>query len=386
MLFRSHLCLVKTSGQIAVGSRQTRMGQRTLQASLLMGEPIWAAARATAAKHSRNFRLVPAVEAAEMHPTSGRSNKMSLVNSQDKIGSDTGPSQRAPRSDDVNVKTLMKIAANVVVRVGRDNLMLVAAGVAFYAMTAIFPAIAAFVSIYGLFADPNTVQEQISQYSGLLPADSFKLLTDALKTFSSKSNSTLNIALLLSLGIALWSAKAGISSLMTGLNIANETNEKRSLIIQQSVALGLTIGAVMFAAVAVSAIALLPVVINFLPLADVAKSALELGRWPLLAVLICFGLAVVYRFGPCRLKAKWKWITWGAAIATLLWLLGSAGFSFYVSRFGSYDATYGSLAAPVVLLLWFWLSALVVLLGAEIDAELEHADGKAARATPEGAP
>jgi membrane protein len=330
--------------------------------------------------------LAPAVEAAEMHPTSGRSNKMSLVNSQNKIGADAGPSQRAPRSDDVNVKTLMKIAANVVVRVGRDNLMLVAAGVAFYAMTAIFPAIAVFVSIYGLFADPNTVQEQISQYSGLLPADSLKLLTDALKTFSSKSNSTLNIALLLSLGIALWSAKAGISSLMTGLNIANETNEKRSLIIQQSVALGLTIGAVMFAAVAFSAIALLPVVINFLPLADAAKSALDLGRWPLLALLICFGLAVVYRFGPCRLKAKWKWITWGAAIATLLWLLGSAGFSFYVSRFGSYDATYGSLAAPVVLLLWFWLSALVVLLGAEIDAELEHADGKAARATPEGAP
>jgi membrane protein len=148
----------------------------------------------------------------------------------------------------------------------------------------------------------------------------------------------------------------------------------------------LTVGAVVFAVVAFSTIALLPVVIDFLPLSDAAKSALELGRWPLLALLICFGLAVVYRFGPCRVQAKWKWITWGAAIATVLWLLGSAGFSFYVSRFGSYDATYGSLAAPVVLLLWFWLSGLVVLLGAEIDAELEHADGKEARPTPDGAP
>jgi membrane protein len=311
---------------------------------------------------------------------------MSLVNSREKISDNAGASRNTPPGDEVNARTLMKIAINVVVRVSRDNLMLVAAGVAFYAMTAIFPAIAAFVSIYGLFADPNTVQQQISQYSSLLPSDSLKLLTDALRNFASKSNSTLNIALLLSLGIALWSAKAGVSSLMTGLNIANETNEKRSFIVQQSVALGLTIGAVVFAALAFSAIALLPIVINFLPLADAAKSTLELGRWPLLALLICFGLAVVYRFGPYRLKAKWKWITWGAATATLLWLVGSAGLSFYVSRFGSYDATYGSLAAPVVLLLWFWLSALVVLLGAEIDAELEHADGGAAREAPAGAP
>ena len=137
---------------------------------------------------------------------------------------------------------------------------------------------------------------------------------------------------------------------------------------------------------AFAAIALLPAVIAFFPLWDGIKITLGLGRWPLLAILVCLGLAVVYRFGPYREQAKWRWITWGAAIATVLWLLGSAAFSFYVSRFGSYDATYGSLAAPVVLLLWFWLSALVVLLGAEIDAELEHGDGAAAREVPKGAP
>jgi membrane protein len=311
---------------------------------------------------------------------------MSLVNPQAKIEERARAVRREPQSDEVKPETLIAIATNVVVRIDRDNLMLVAAGVAFYAMTAIFPAIAAFVSVYGLFADPNSVQEQISQYSSLLPANSLKLLTDALSAFSAKSNSTLNIAFLLSFCIALWSAKAGVASLMTGLNIANETSEKRSFLAQQLVGLGLTIGAVAFAAVAFLAIAFLPAVIGFLPLADAAKSALELGRWPLLALLICFGLAVVYRFGPCREKAKWKWITWGAAIASVLWLLGSAAFSLYVSRFGSYDATYGSLAAPVVLLLWFWLSALVVLLGAEIDAEMEHADGKSARAPPQEAP
>jgi membrane protein len=214
------------------------------------------------------------------------------------------------RSGEVNVETLFQIAKNIVFRIGRDNLMLVAAGVAFYAMTAIFPAIATFVSIYGLFANPDAVQEQIAGFSSLLPATSFKLLTDALQNFANKSSSTLNVALLVSLLLALWSAKAGVSSLMTGLNIANETTEKRSFIVQQAVALALTLGAILFAMVAIGAIALLPAIIDFLPLSDGTKTALGLGRWPLLTLLVCFGLAIMYRFGPCRVRAKWKWITW----------------------------------------------------------------------------
>jgi membrane protein len=293
---------------------------------------------------------------------------------------------RAVVQDDVRPETLFRIALNVAMRIGRDNLMLVAAGVAFYAMTAIFPAIAAFVSIYGLFADPSHVQDQVSGYSALIPAASLKLLTDALQSFVSKSNSSLSLALVVSVCVALWSAKAGISSLMTGLNIANETTEKRSIFVQQGTGLLLTAGGVVFAGVALTTIALLPIVIDFLPLTDAGKAVLGLGRWPLLALLVCFALAVLYRFGPCRQKAKWRWITLGSAIATLLWLIASGLFSFYVSRFGTYDKTYGSLAAPVVLLLWFWLSGLIVLIGAEIDAELEHADGKVARDLPVGAP
>ena len=300
-----------------------------------------------------------------------------------------GRRSAAPRVDapgKIRTETLLHIATNVIMRISRDNLMLVSAGVAFYAMFAIFPGIAAFVSIYGIFADPNSVQGEIAGLGELLPENSLKLLTDALQAFARKSNATLNIAALLSLAIAIWSAKAGVSALMTGLNIANETTEKRSLLIQQSAALALTVGAILFAILSLAAVALLPALIDFLPLSPDAKNALGLGRWPLLAVLICFSLAIMYRFGPYRTRAKWRWITWGAAIATALWLAGSGAFSFYVSHFGSYDAMYGSLAAPVVLLLWFWLSALVVLLGAEIDAELEHADGRAARTLPEGAP
>jgi membrane protein len=286
----------------------------------------------------------------------------------------------------IRPETLLEIAINVVIRISRDNLMLVAAGVAFYAMTAIFPAIAAFVSIYGLFADPAQAEGQVSSYSALMPAESLRLLTNALRSFASESNSSLSFALVVSVCIALWSAKAATSSLMTGLNIANETTEKRNIVLQQGTGLLLTFGGVVFAGVALAAIALLPIVVDILPLTDEGKSILGLGRWPLLAVLVCFVLAVLYRFGPCRERAKWRWITLGSAIATLLWLIASGLFSFYVSRFGGYDRTYGSLAAPVVLLLWFWLSALVVLIGAEIDAEMEHADGKTARRLPAGAP
>jgi membrane protein len=281
---------------------------------------------------------------------------------------------------------VLQIAKIVFLRINRDNLMLVSAGVAFYAMTAIFPAIAAFVSIYGLFADPYAVQAQIAGFSTLLPDNALKLLTDALNSFSSKSGSSLNIALLVSLAIAIWSAKAGVSSLMTGLNIANETTEKRSMWVQQAVALALTIGAILFSIIAFAAVAIVPAFISFFAPPDGLATLVGLARWPVLAVLVCISLAIVYRFGPCREQAKWRWITWGASIATAMWLLGSALFSVYVSRFGSYDATYGSLAAPVILLLWFWLSALVVLLGAEIDAEMEHGGGNAARRLPVGAP
>ena len=274
---------------------------------------------------------------------------------------------------------LFEIGKNVVLRVGQDNLSLVAAGVAFYAMTAIFPAIAAFVSVYGLFADPRAIERQIASYSDLLPANSLKLLTDALENFAGNSHSTLNVALIVSVGLALWSAKAGVSSLMTGLNIANQTVEKRSFIVQQFVALALTVGAAILAIVALAGVALIPAILGFLPLTDGVKTLLGLARWPLLALLVCFGLAVAYRLGPSTEHPTWKWVTWGAATATGLWLAASALFSFYVSRFGSYDATYGALAAPVILLLWFWLSALVVLVGAEIDAELEFSE----RNTPE---
>ena len=172
---------------------------------------------------------------------------------------------------------LYEIGKNVFLRVGQDNLSLIAAGVAFYAMTAIFPAIAALVSVYGLFADPHTIERLIASYADLLPANSLKLLTGALENFAGNSHSTLNAALVISVALALWSAKAGVSSLMTGLNIANETAEKRSFIVQQIVALALTIGAAILAIVALASVALIPAILGFLPLTEGVKTVLGLA-------------------------------------------------------------------------------------------------------------
>lgn len=262
------------------------------------------------------------------------------------------------------------VTQKLFLRLSADNITLVAAGVAFYSLLAIFPGLAAFISIYGLFLDPDRIREQVMTFETVLPHEAVDILVTALKSFAANGSDKFNTAFLIGLGLAVWSAKAGMSSLMTGLNIANRETEGRGFIEQQIIALVLTLAAILFAMFALSAIAGLPIVLNLLPMPLSTRTWLSLGRWPLLALMVSFGIAVLYRFGPSRKVAHWRWITWGAACATAFWIAGSIGLSFYVSNFASYDATYGSLAAVVILLLWFWISALVILLGAEIDAEL----------------
>ena len=268
-------------------------------------------------------------------------------------------------------RSIWSIAAAAWRRFQRDNVSLVAAGVAFYVLLAIFPALAAFVSIYGLFADANTIQEHVQAAMAVMPAQGAELLGDSLHSLVSQQRTSINLALITGSALALWSARAGASALMTGLNIAYEEEEKRSFLVQQAIALALTLGGLIFSAIAIGAVALIPAILNVLPLEPLMRSALAIGRWPLIAVLMTLALAVIYQVAPCRGHRRWRWITWGAGIATILWIAGSALFSIYVAHFGSYNATYGSLAAVVILLLWFWLSALLVLLGAEIDAEID---------------
>lgn len=275
------------------------------------------------------------------------------------------------------------IIRSIIDRFSRDNVSLMAAGIAFYLLSSIFPGLAALVSIYGLVGDPTDVSRQIAPFAGLLPPEAMNLLSNSLEGFikaSSGAGSHISLALVTSLLIALWSARAAMSAIMTGLNIAYEEVDQRSFVVQTLVSLALTVGVLAFVLVAIFAIAVVPAILALFYLGDTLQALIEYGRWPLLAGVVVFCFAVLYRFAPFRSHPRWRWITWGSALATTLWLIGSFLFSYYVRHFGSYDATYGSIGAVIILLLWFWFGALVMLLGAEIDSELDI------RATKGGAP
>ena len=276
---------------------------------------------------------------------------------------------------------LIGLARSIIDRFSRDNTMMTAASIAFYALLSIFPALAAIVSVYALVGDPNDVSRQIAPFAQLLPPEAMKLLNDGLATFiKTASESHISIKLIFSILVAIWSARAAMSSVMSGLNIAYEESERRSFIVTVLVSLALTLGAVAFAIVAIGAIAVVPAMLALVHLDKVVENLLEYGRWPILAVLVILAFAVMFRFAPDRSHPRWRWITWGSGFSAVLWLIGSILFSFYVSHFGSYDATYGSIGAVIVLLLWFWVSAIIMLLGASIDSELDT------RATIGGSP
>lgn len=269
--------------------------------------------------------------------------------------------------------------------VSKDNLSVLSAGVGFYSLLAIFPALAAAVSIYGMVLDPRGVEQQVSMVIGILPREAGAIITDQLANITSQPRQSLGFGAIFALLFALWSASAAVKTLMTGLNVVYDEPEKRGIVAFYATALGLTVGGILFALVSLSLVAALPAALNFIGLPRGLEAAVSLVRWPLLAVGVMFALAVLYRWGPSREKSRWQWVSWGAALATVLWLAGSLAFSYYVSNFASYNKTYGTLGAVVILLMWFYLSAYVVLLGAELNAEMEH---QTARDTTErgGAP
>jgi len=255
-----------------------------------------------------------------------------------------------------------------------NHASMLAAGVAFWVFLALFPALVALVSLYGLIADPAAIQRHLDALAGVLPQAALGVLTDQLQSITAHSNTTLSFTLVFSLAFSWWSASSALKAIMEALNVAYGERDRRGLLRFNLEALLLTLGSMGMTILALVGVVAVPIVLRFvdaLGLPHELGDLLALVRWPILAGFVLVGLAVLFRFGPGRARPKWRLISWGSVVTTALWLLGSALFSFYVSRFNTYDRTYGSLAAVVVLLLWLYGSALVVILGAQLDAEIE---------------
>jgi len=255
--------------------------------------------------------------------------------------------------------------------IGSDHVSVVSAGVAFFGFLALFPALAAFVSIAGLVMDPTPMQEQVAEFTSALPSGAAEIIDRQARQVA-ESDSAAGWGAALGFLLALWGASKGVKTLMEGMNIAYEEDEKRGFLALNAMALTLTlflIAGLVFAVLAAVVAPAVASVFDFVPRVDML---LTWAPWPILFVLATLGLSVLYRYGPSRRHARWRWITPGAVAATLLWLLGSAAFSIYVANFGSYNATYGALGGVIVLLTWLWLSAFAVLLGAELNSEIEH--------------
>ena len=255
---------------------------------------------------------------------------------------------------------------------GKDNISIVASGVAFYFLLAIVPALGATISIYGLVSDPATVEQQLTAISSFLPQEAHAILEDQLTRITSQSGGALGIGAIIGLLLTIWSATKGVKTLMTALNIAYDETESRSFIKLNLIALALTVGAIAFVIIALVTVAALPALFGNLGLEETIRTLVNYLRWPALMLVLIVALGVLYRYGPSRSTPRWRWVSWGAVTAAVLWIVGSGLFSYYVSNFGSYNETYGSLGAVVILLMWFFLTAYIILLGAELNSELEH--------------
>ncbi|WP_207308984.1 YihY/virulence factor BrkB family protein [Marinobacter salicampi] len=256
--------------------------------------------------------------------------------------------------------------------VGDNNLSLIAAGVAFYFLLAVFPSITAFLSIYGLVLDPEQAQAQVNAYTDILPEESRALLVEQTNTLTGSSSSALGFGVVFSLALALWSARRGTAAMTIALGVVYNEHDDRSLIKQVLMSLLLTVSLILFFIVSLAVIAAAPALLGILGLGTVTALLVDILRWPILAIIAMVALTGIYRFGPDRHSAQWRWLTPGAIFAVVAWLAMSGLFSWYVSNFGNFNEMYGSVGAVVILLFWFYLTAFIFLLGAQLDAEMEH--------------
>ncbi|MBD0292382.1 MAG: YihY/virulence factor BrkB family protein [Jiangellaceae bacterium] len=293
------------------------------------------------------------------------------------------PGVQAERPTEIPKRGWFQILKRAWKEAKRDSVPLLAAGVAFFAFLALVPTLIALVLIYGLISDPEDVTRQIESFGEALPSEAEELLSSQMESLAATSSGALGIGVLVSLALALWSASGGTGNLITAVNVAYDEEIKRGFIKTRLLALGMTIAAIIFVAVAVALVAAIPVLVDTLNLPRWVEVLIGIGRWVGLVVAVMVALALLYRWAPDRDSPKMRWVSLGAIVATVLWVVASVGFSLYVDNFGSYGKTYGTLAGVVVLLLWLWISAYATLLGAEINAETEQ---QTIKDTTKGAP
>jgi membrane protein len=263
---------------------------------------------------------------------------------------------------------LLRVWGNI----GRHRILALAAGITFYALLAIFPGIGATLALYGLFADPHSARQMFDQLSAVLPGGGQDILRDQITRLTAQPPTRLGFAFLLGLATSLWSASSGVRALFDTLNIVYGEEEKRSLVKLYLFSLAATVATIVFFIVVSLALIAVPLLLDYIWIGELPRTLLDLLRWPILFCIAAFAIAVVYRYGPSRREARWRWITWGSALATVLWLVASLLFSWYAANFGSYNKTYGSLGAVIGFMTWVWISSTVLLLGAEVNAETEH--------------
>ncbi len=259
--------------------------------------------------------------------------------------------------------------------IDNDRLLALAAGVVFYGLLALFPAITALVSSYALFAKASTINGHLAAISTLMPASAYAIVDDQVTRIVTRGTGNLGAAFFVGLALAVWSANAGVKAVIDALNICYGVKERRGFIKLNAVSLVFTVSAIVGLLLAIAAIVVLPVLMSYLHVGRYGDMAVAWLRWPALLVLILLGLAVLYRFGPDLDNARWRWISPGALFAALAWLAGSAVLSWYLASFADYDKTYGSLGAAIGLMMWLWMTAIVVLVGAELNSEIDAEDG-----------
>ena len=316
---------------------------------------------------------------------SGHRTKPALaVHTSDRLGDLRGRHAQTPAQ--IPPAGWRDIALRVFHGISEDRIMTISGGVTFFVLLALFPGLAGLISLYGLFADSTTIAQHLNSLDGILPEGGMQILRDQLQQLTSQPPQKLGFATLASLAISLWSANGGIKAMFEGLNAVYEENEKRSFMKLNAISLALTLAAVVFVIASLLTITVVPKLLSFLDLPGVSE-IVNFARWPVLLVVASLMIAVVYRFGPSREQPQWRWISPGSIFAAVTWIAASLLFSWYTAHFGSYNKTYGSLGAAVGFMTWIWISTMVILIGAKINAELEHqtvADTTAGTPAPRG--